>query len=174
MPYLPSEPALDPNVTSEYERVMGNFPHSQTDAILHSLVFALPEDKHPAYPDNLTALAALIHTSLDIRSMFSIPFHFSAATLKQMKFLGIRPESLVNMMHYISDDQKLTEEELKYVQGMPDREASRTRILWYARNVTLVSFGHVSRFRETAEGLVLTARVKALAAIRKLDQCMCP
>ena len=36
MAYSPSEPALDPNVTSEYERVMGNFPHSQTDAILHS------------------------------------------------------------------------------------------------------------------------------------------
>ena len=73
MPYVSPDPAMDPTVTSEYERVMGNFPHSQTDAILHSLVFALPKNLHPANPDDLMALAALIHTSLDIRSMFLIP-----------------------------------------------------------------------------------------------------
>ena len=75
-------------------------------------------------------------------------------------------------MHYASDDQKLAETELEYVQGMPDRESFRTRNLWYARNMTLVGFGHVSRFRGTAEGLVVTARTEALAAIRKLDQCV--
>ena len=153
------DPALDPNVTSEYERVMGNFPHMQTDAILHSLVFALPKSQHPAYPSDLASLSALIHASLDIRSTFSIPFRFSPAVLKQMKFLGIKKDNLVNTMHYVSDDQKLTGDELKYVQDMPDRESFRTRNLWYARNTTLVGFGHVSRFRKTAEGLVMTARV---------------
>jgi len=164
------DPALDPNVTSEYEKVMGNFPHSQTDAILHSLVFALPKSQHPAYPSDLASLSALIHASLDIRSTFSIPFRFSPKVLGQMKFLGIKKDNLVNTMHYVSDDQKLTGDELKYVQDMPDRESFRTRNLWFARNTTLVGFGHVSRFRKTAEGLVVTARAEAVAAIQKLDQ----
>jgi hypothetical protein len=101
--------------------------------------------------------------------MFSIPFQFSAATLRHMKFLGIGRDSLVNTCHFAGDDQRLAEEELEYVQDMPDRESFRTRTFWYARNVTLVSFGHTSRFRETAEGLVLAARAEALAPIRKLD-----
>ena len=164
------DPALDPNVTSEYEKVMGNFPHSQTDAILHSLVFALPKSQHPAYPSDLASLSALIHASLDIRSTFSIPFRFSPKVLGQMKFLGIKKDNFVNTMHYDADDQKLTGDELKYVQDMPDRESFRTRNLWYARNTTLVGFGHVSRFRKTAEGLVVTARAEAMAAIQKLDQ----
>jgi len=164
------DPALDANITSEFEKVMGNFPHSQTDAILHSLVFALPKNHHPAYPSDLASLSALIHASLDIRSSFSIPYRFSPAVLKQMKFLGVKKDSFVNTMHYASDDQKLKEDELKYVQDMPDRESFRSRNLWHARNTTLVSFGHVSRFRSTAEGLVVKARAEALAAIKKLDQ----
>ena len=129
---------------------------------------------HPTNPDNLMALAGLIHTSLDMRSMFQMPFHFSAATLKHMKFLGILPNDLVNMARFVGDDQKLAEEELQCVQDMPDRESFRTRSFWHVWNLTLVNFGHISRFRETAEGLVLKARVDAMAQCHTEAGPACP